>query len=185
MTNAFTIKVFFRGDWCPWCNAYLRDFNVHLDTIRNLGGKVVGITSQAGNQSAPNNDLKFDIIVDEQNGEAKKHNIFITPKEDTPLRDVEGAYPNGMVQPGIVIEDADGKVLYHWAIVPSEMNFGGAIDRPLVSDILGALEHILAHGAAPSDFATTDMAYLQDAHPEIHQMVQDYLASLEKPAQPN
>lgn len=178
MTQAFTIKVFFRGDWCPWCNAYLRDFNAQLDTIRQLGGRVVGITSQAGNQSAQSNNLGFDILIDEENREAKKHNIFITPKDETPLRDVDGAYPNGMAQPGVVIEDANGTVLYRWAIVPSEMNFGGATDRPLVSDILAALEHILAHGAAPSEFATTDMAYLQGAHPEIYQAVQDYLASL-------
>ncbi|MCH2251086.1 MAG: hypothetical protein MK042_14960, partial [Cognatishimia sp.] len=46
------------------------------------------------------------------------------------------------------------------------------------SDILGALRHILHHGDAPSDFATTDMAYLQASHPETYQMVQDYLASL-------
>jgi len=82
-----------------------------------------------------------------------------------------------MVQPGVVIEDADGKVLYRWAIVPSEMNLGGASDRPLVSDILGALEHILKHGSAPEEFATTDMAYLQASHPETYQMVQDYRAS--------
>lgn len=178
MTQAFTIKVFFRGDWCPWCNAYLRDFNDHLDTIKALGGTIVGITSQAGNQSAANNNLRFGIVVDEANIEARKHDIFITPKEETPLKDVDGVYPNGMVQPGVVIEDADGKVLYRWAIVPSEMNLGGASDRPLVSDILGALEHILAHGSAPGEFATTNMDYLKASHPQSYQMVQDYLASL-------
>ena len=178
MAQSFTIKVFFRGDWCPWCNAYLRDFDAQLDTIKALGGTVVGITSQAGNQSAENNNLGFEILVDEGNGEAKKHNIFITPKAETPLKDVDGVYPNGMVQPGVVIEAADGTVLYHWAIVPSEMNWGGATDRPMVSDILNALEHILEHGSAPGTFATTDMAYLETNHPESFKMVQDYLASL-------
>lgn len=178
MSTPFTIKVFFRGDWCPWCNGYLRDFNSHLDTIKGLGGTVVGITAQAGNQSVANNGLNFDVIVDEENSEAKKYDIFITPKEQTPLKDVDGAYPNGMVQPGVVIEDADGNVLYRWAIVPSEMNLGGASDRPLVSDIVAGLEHILAHGSAQSDFGTTDMAYLKEAHPDSYKMVQDYIASL-------
>lgn len=178
MSTPFTIKVFFRGDWCPWCNGYLRDFNGHLDTIKGLGGTIVGITSQAGNQSVANNGLNFDVIVDEANTEAKKYDIFITPKEQTPLKDVEGAYPNGMVQPGVVIENAAEKILYRWAIVPSEMNLGGASDRPLVSDIVAGLEHILAHGAAPIDFGTTDMAYLKDAHPDSYKMVQDYIASM-------
>jgi len=178
MADSFTIKVFFRGDWCPWCNSYLRDFNDHLETIEKLGGTVVGITSQIGNQSAANNNLNFGIIVDEENIEAKKYDIFITPKDETPLKDVDGVYTNGMVQPGVVIEDADGKILYRWAIVPSEMNFGGAKDRPLVSDIVGALEQILASGSAPSDFGTTDMNYLEKYHPAQHKMVMDYLASL-------
>ena len=103
----------------------------------------------------------------------------MTPKEESPLKDVDGVYPNGMVQPGVVIEDAEGKILYRWAIVPSEMNFGGATDRPLVSDILGALEHILAHGSAPGEFKTTDMDYLEKAHPDQFKIVQDYIASLQ------
>ncbi len=178
MANSFTIKVFFRGDWCPWCNGYLRDFNGELNTIQQLGGTVVGITSQIGNQSKANNNLNFDIVVDEENAEATKYDIFVTPKAETPLKDVEGVYNSGMVQPGVVVEDAGGRILYRWAIVPSEMNFGGATDRPLVSDIVGALEHILANGSAPGEFGSTDMAYLEKSHPDQHKMVMDYLASL-------
>lgn len=177
MADTFKIKVFFRGDWCPWCNGYLRDFNSHLEKVRGLGGSIVGITSQIGNQSKANNGLDFDIEVDAENIEAKKYNIFITPKAETPLAEVDGVYENGMVQPGVVVESADGTILYHWAIVPSEMNFGGATDRPLVSDIVGALEHIIANGSAPGDFASTDMDYLASSHPDMHKMVMDYLAS--------
>lgn len=75
MSNPFTIKVFFRGDWCPWCNAYLQDFNKQLDTVNKLNGKIIGITSQANNQSAANNNLNFDVLVDESNVEAKKYGI--------------------------------------------------------------------------------------------------------------
>lgn len=178
MADSFTIKVFFRGDWCPWCNGYLRDFNSHLETIRGLGGTVVGVTSQNGNQSKENNGLDFDVLVDARNVEAKKYDIFVTPKAETPLADVDGVYEDGMVQPGVVVEGADGKVLYRWAIVPSEMNFGGATDRPLVADIVGALEHIITDGSAPGEFGSTDMAYLEKSHPDQHEKVMDYLASL-------
>jgi peroxiredoxin len=177
MSNSFTIKVFFRGDWCPWCNAYLRDFDTHLDKVEALGGQIVAITSQAGNQSAANNTLRYDVIVDEANTEARKYDITITPKAESPLSDVPDVYPNGMAQPGVVIEDAAGKLLYRWAIVPSEMNFGGATDRPLVADIIGSLDQILA-GAAPEGFAHTDLAYLEGAHPDIHQIVQEFLAKM-------
>lgn len=86
MADTFTIKVFFRGDWCPWCNGCLRDFNSHLETIRGLGGSVVGITSQIGKQSKENNGLDFEIQVDAENIDAKKYNIFITPKKHSKVK---------------------------------------------------------------------------------------------------
>ena len=173
MSNDFTVKVFFRGDWCPWCSGYLKDFNDKaLHKIQELGGKVVGITSQAGNQSPKNLGLNFDIQIDEENIEAKKYGIFITPKAETPLKDVDGVYPNGMVQPGVVIEDSEGKILYKWAIVPSEMNLGGASDRPLVEDIVSSLEQILKGQENGNSFNTTDMNYLEQNHPEEYQKVQ-------------
>ena len=178
MSDKFTIKVFFRGDWCPWCNAYLRDFNGHLASVQALGGRIVGITSQAGNQSAANNDLSFEVIVDEENVEAKKYDIAVTPKSQSPLADAPDVYPNGMVQPGVVIEDASGVVLYRWAIVPSEMNFGGATDRPIVDDIIAALESVLAGGAGPDAPKMTDLAYLEAAHPDIHEIVKAFLAKM-------
>ena len=181
MSSNFTVKVFFRGDWCPWCSGYLRDFNDQaLHKIQELGGKVVGITSQAGNQSQKQLGLNFDIQIDEENIEAKKYGIFITPKTETPLKDVDGVYPNGMVQPGVVIEDSEGKILYKWAIVPSEMNLGGASDRPLVSDIVASLEQILKGQENGNSFNKTDMNYLEQNHPEEYQKVQAYIASLNK-----
>lgn len=179
MNNEFTVKVFFRGDWCPWCSAYLNDFNDKaLDKIQALGGKVIGITSQAGNQSQETLGLNFDVLVDEDNVAAKKYGIVITPKAASPLKDVEGVYPNGMVQPGVVIEDTSGKILYNWAIDPNEMNFGGAKDRPLVSDIVSSLEKILKGELDGGTFNIGDMAYLEQDHPEEYKKVQAYLASL-------
>ena len=71
MGQNFTVKVFFRGDWCPWCSAYLADFNDVRDQISELGGRIVGITAQAGNQSKQNLGLGFDVLVDEANVEAR------------------------------------------------------------------------------------------------------------------
>ncbi|NET09499.1 MAG: redoxin domain-containing protein [Merismopedia sp. SIO2A8] len=181
MSNDFTVKVFFRGDWCPWCSGYLKDFNDKaLHKIQELGGTIIGITSQSGNQSQKNLGLNFDIQIDEANTEAKKYGIFITPKDETPLKDVDGAYPNGMVQPGVVIEDSEGEILYKWAIVPSEMNLGGASDRPLVADIVSSLEQVLKGQENGNSFNTTDMDYLEQNHPDEYQKVQAYIASLNK-----
>ena len=72
MSSDFTVKVFLRGDWCPWCSGYLKDFNDKaLHKIQELGGNVVGITSQVGNQSQKQLGLNFAIQIDEENIEAK------------------------------------------------------------------------------------------------------------------
>ena len=179
MSSLFTVKVFFRGDWCPWCSGYLKDFNNQaLNKIQSLGGQVIGITSQVGNQSKEKLGLNFDIQVDEENIEAKKYGIFVTPKSETPFKDVDGIYPNGMAQPGVIIEDSEGQVLYKWAIVPSEMNLGGASDRPLVAHIVSSLEEILQGQESGESFNTTDMDYLKLHHPEEYKKVLAYIASL-------
>ncbi|WP_444943945.1 peroxiredoxin family protein [Microbulbifer sp. ZKSA006] len=182
MKQQFVIKVFFRGDWCPWCNAYLRDFDSNIDKIHQLGGEVIGITSQAGNQSKKNNNLRFDITVDNENVEARKYGIVITPQNEVPYPDGIDAYSHGMVQPGVVIEDTSGNILYRWAINPNEMNLGGAKDRPLVSDIVDDLENILvgASKGSKTAFKTTDMDYLKNEHPVEYKQIQAYLASMGK-----
>jgi len=178
MNQKFSIKVFFRGDWCPWCSAYLTDFNKALPLITELGGSVVGITAQAGNQSRTNLGLNFDVQVDEANEEALKYGIIVTPKAESPLADADGVYPSGMVQPGIVVESSDGDVLFHWAINPGKMNFGGATDRPLVTDIVSSLESILqGESIDGNSFEKTNMKYLEANHPDTHEKVQAFLAS--------
>ena len=100
-------------------------------------------------------------------------------RAESPLKDVDGVYPTGMVQPGVVVEDEDGEILFRWAINPSEMNFGGATDRPLVTDIVASLEGILQGNQVDGDaFSKTDMSYLEQNHPGEHEKVQAYLASL-------
>lgn len=178
MSDTFTIKVFYRGHWCPWCIAYLNDFNGQLDAIKARSGSLVAITAHTDDQAAAQHGLNFDVVVDEANNEARKYDIVVTPKEDSPLASADGVYPNGMVQPGVVIEDANGAILYRWASAPSAENFGGAKDRPLVADIMGALDHILEHGAAPSEFTPMSFEHLEAGHPAQHKIVMDYLASI-------
>lgn len=181
MKDKFLIKVFFRGDWCPWCNAYLKDFDSHIETIRGLGGEVLAITSQEGNQTKENNGLSFDVLVDNDNREARKYEIVVTPQKDVPNHDAIDSYVHGMIQPGVLIEDSKGRILFRWAIDPNEMNFSGAKDRPLVSDIVKNLEDLLS-GKTNSNhsFGAGDMDYLQKYHPEEFKTVQAYLASTGK-----
>jgi len=176
----FTVKVFFRGDWCPWCKAYLNDFNEVVEEIRRLGGDLIGITSQVGNTSKKTQGLNFEILSDPENTEALRYGVNITPKTETPLANVDGQYENGMAQPAVIAESSSGTKLYEWIIVPAEMNFGGVKDRPLVEHVLTDINLALVNGQRShlKDKKTTDMAYLETMHPTEFEQVQEYIASL-------
>ena len=106
-------------------------------------------------------------------------------RSETPLANVDGQYENGMAQPAVIAESSSGTKLYEWIIVPAEMNFGGAKDRPLVEHVLADIKLALVNGQRSNgqrshlkDTKTTDMAYLETRHPTEFEQVQEYIASL-------
>jgi hypothetical protein len=54
-----------------------------------------------------------------------------------------------MSQPGMVVLDRDGAVLYHWAVNPTAANLFGATGRPLPDDVWAAIEAAKAGAEAP------------------------------------
>lgn len=62
--------------------------------------------------------------------------IVITADHAKPaVNELFKKYPFGVAQPGVLITKGDGTKLYSWAIIPTEMNYQGAKDRPLPADI--------------------------------------------------
>jgi len=103
-----------------------------MPQIWERGGTIFGITSQSqklADKAQKKWKLNFDVISDTQNTLAKAHNIHISPN---PVLD----YPNGMVQPGLLIVTSKKELMYHWAVSPKVMNLEGAIDRPDPKDIV-------------------------------------------------
>ena len=99
---------------------YLKDFEQAKDRIVAMGGTIQAITSQVDNTSKQSLGLTFDVVSDAKNIETIKYGFFITPKEETPLAEVEGQYLQGMAQPAVIVEDSKGQILYEWKIIPSE-----------------------------------------------------------------
>jgi len=133
----FTILLYFRGKWWPFCRAWLKEVNDHLTDIQNSGGQVFGITAQPKGYEKKSQELigcDFEIICDPSNAvayELKKRGYL-----DLTITEVgtKGgmAYPHGMAQPGALAISRDKQVLYSWAIIPSAATLGGAKDRPSV-----------------------------------------------------
>src|ERR1700748_3810609 len=61
------VLIFYRGEWCPYCNLQLRTFQAHLDQIAALGAQLVAISPQTPDHSlsmAEKNDLGFAVLSD-------------------------------------------------------------------------------------------------------------------------
>jgi peroxiredoxin len=61
------VLIFYRGEWCPYCNLQLRTFQAHLDQIAALGAQLVAVSPQTPDHSlsmAEKNDLGFLVLSD-------------------------------------------------------------------------------------------------------------------------
>jgi peroxiredoxin len=44
LSGSFTVVLFYRGSWCPYCNAQLRAFERARDTLEGLGARIVALS---------------------------------------------------------------------------------------------------------------------------------------------
>jgi peroxiredoxin len=61
------VLVFYRGEWCPYCNLTLRYLQDHLDAIESLGASLIAISPQSPDQAltlAERHDLRFSVLSD-------------------------------------------------------------------------------------------------------------------------
>lgn len=179
-SRPLTALVFFRGNWCPFCQGYLKELNGDfLTDLRKAGGELIGVTAQSAsgaNAAHADWELDFPVRSDPNNALANRFDIAITAKEKTPLAKVPGEYPNGMAQPGVVILNQAGETLVHWAINPSEMNGGGALDRPLPPVLWAALQSALSgEGSVSLEGPRLDPAWLQANYPDAYKVFEAFL----------
>lgn len=171
--HELTVLAFYRGEWCPFCQAYLRELDGTLrERVVAAGGRLVGVTSQSADaaQSAKDNwQLHYDVVSDPSTELAQSFDIDITPKAATPLAEHPTEYPNGMSQSGMVVLNRAGEVIYQWAVNPTAVNLFGASDRPLPDDVWAAIEAAQAGTEAPeASGGRLDPAFLEANYPEQH-----------------
>ena len=61
------VVVFYRGEWCPYCNIQLRGLQAALPAIRELGASLVAISPQAPDHSlsvTEKHELAFPVLSD-------------------------------------------------------------------------------------------------------------------------
>lgn len=113
---------FYRGEWCPFCNIILTNFQKILPDIQTKGVTFVAISPELPNQSlstSEKHDLQFPVLSDVGNQFAKKLGIlFQQPDSLRPIFDKFGhnlKERNGddsfiVPVPATILVDQDGKV---------------------------------------------------------------------------
>jgi peroxiredoxin len=125
----FGVVLFYRGHWCPYCNAQLRAFQRSQDKLAELDAKVVALSvdDEATTQAL-----------------ADKHGLAFPlghSADADEISEATGAFvnedPKYLQSTGFVL-DADGKVVV-------SVYSSGAIGRLVPEDVTGLIRYLREH----------------------------------------
>jgi len=128
----FGVVLFFRGAWCPYCNAQLRAFQRAGDGLAETGIKVAALS------------------VDDERTTAEliaKHGLAFPvghSADAAAIADATGAFVN----PDPVFLQSTGFVLDPAGKVAVSVYSSGAIGRLVPEDVLGLVRYMREHAAA-------------------------------------
>lgn len=80
------VVVFYRGAWCPFCNAYLHKLQKNLPRIKENGGNLVAISVENADRSmavAKKNELNFTVLSDPNLNVARSFGIVYQLSDET------------------------------------------------------------------------------------------------------
>ncbi|WP_329260456.1 peroxiredoxin family protein [Actinoallomurus sp. NBC_01490] len=127
----FGVILFYRGHWCPYCNAQLRAFQRALDTLTGLDAKVVALTVE--------DEATTRALADE-------HGLTFPlghSADADEIAEATGAFvnqdPKYLQSTGFVL-DADGKIIV-------SVYSSGAIGRLVPQDVAGLIRYLREHAA--------------------------------------
>jgi peroxiredoxin len=89
LSSGPVVLVFYRGEWCPYCNAYLRSLQAALPQITARGASLVAVSPQSADHSlsmAEKAQLGFDVLSDADQAVIRAYKVQFTAPAD--LQDV-------------------------------------------------------------------------------------------------
>ncbi len=83
------VLVYYRGDWCPYCNLQLMEYNKYVERIAGYGAQIVALSPQTvanSKYAGEANPFDFTIVTDPDNAIARSYGIaFELPAEISEL----------------------------------------------------------------------------------------------------
>jgi peroxiredoxin len=128
----FGVVLFFRGAWCPYCNAQLRAFQRVSDSLAETGIKVAAL-------SVDDEPTTTELIA--------KHGLTFPvghSADAAAIADLTGAFVN----PDPVFLQSTGFVLDPAGKVVVSVYSSGAIGRLVPEDVIGLVRYAREHAAA-------------------------------------
>jgi peroxiredoxin len=84
LANGPVILVFYRGEWCPFCNLQLNAYQSIIEDIKDSGAELIAISPQTPDHSLTmkeKNELSFSVLSDVGNKVAESYNLKFSMPE--------------------------------------------------------------------------------------------------------
>jgi peroxiredoxin len=128
----FSVVLFFRGSWCPYCNAQLRAFQRAAGSLAETGVRVAAL-------SVDDEPATADLIA--------KHGLTFPVGHSADARAIAGL-TGAFVNPDPVYLQSTGFVLDPAGKVVVSVYSSGAIGRLVPEDVTGLVRYLRQHAAA-------------------------------------
>jgi peroxiredoxin len=130
--GGFGVVLFYRGSWCPYCNAQLRAFERASDALAEVGGKVIALS-----------------VDDEATTAATiaKHGLSFPVGHSADGAAVSGA-TGAFVDPAGGFLQSTGFVLDPAGKVVVSVYSSGAIGRLVPEDVIGLIRYLRDHATS-------------------------------------
>jgi peroxiredoxin len=128
----FAVVLFYRGSWCPYCNAQLRAFQRSLDGLASIDVTVVAL-------SVDDEATTADLIAKQGLQFALGHSA-----DASAISQATGAFVN----PDPVYLQSTGFVLDPGGRVIVSVYSSGAIGRLVPEDVIGLVRYVREHAAS-------------------------------------
>ncbi len=132
LVGDFGVVLFFRGSWCPYCNAQLRAFQRAAGSLAETGIKVVAL-------SVDDEATTAELIA--------RHGLTFPVGHSADAAAVAGL-TGAFINPDPVFLQSTGFVLDPSGQVVVSVYSSGAIGRLVPEDVLGLVRYLREHAAA-------------------------------------
>ena len=124
LNNQPTVLIFYRGDWCPYCNVHLKDMKTIEKELIDLGYQIIAISPDKASELAKTHDklsLSYTLLSDSKMNAAKYFDLAFTVDDKTiekyttygiDLERSSGEKHHSLPVPSVLVISKDGRVVY-------------------------------------------------------------------------